>query len=67
LEELKNKLGMNISMENILKPKGNLKELQIVKEHKDAIDKTENLTKANKEMEKKIETFQKSIEEDDMT
>jgi Txe/YoeB family toxin of Txe-Axe toxin-antitoxin module len=64
---LKNKLGLDISLEAILKQKGNQKEMQIVKEHKDAIDKTENYQKQNKEIEKKIEAIVKNIEDDEMT
>ena len=39
----------------------------MVKEHKDAIEKTENYSKVNREMEKKIEQMEKMIEDDAMT
>jgi len=38
----------------------------VVKEHKEAIERTENFQKLNKEAEKKAEAMQKNMEEDEM-
>ncbi len=55
MAELKEKLGLEVTLEGVLKPKGNQRELQVVKEHKEAIEKTDLYAKQNKEIEKKVE------------
>ena len=59
LEDLRVKLGLTdiSSLDAILKTKGNQKELQSVKEHREAIEKIENFSRANKDIEKKIEVI----------
>lgn len=41
LVDLKDKLGIDVPIETTLKSKGNQRELQVIKEHKEAIGKTE--------------------------
>lgn len=53
--------------ESILKSKGNQKELQAVKEHREAIEKTEHLQKYNRDVEKKLEAIQRNLEDDEMS
>eukprot|EP00347_Sterkiella_histriomuscorum_P016198 403354110 len=66
LQELRGKLGLEIPIDNILKSKGNQRELQVIKEHKEAIDKTDQFSKQNKEIEKKLEQIQLQIQDNDL-
>jgi hypothetical protein len=47
-----------------LKNRGNQKEIQMVKEHREQIERTETLTKTNKDYEARIEYLHRVIEED---
>ncbi|CDW85604.1 kinesin motor domain protein [Stylonychia lemnae] len=65
LNDLKQKLGLDIALDSILKQKGNQRELQIIKDHKEAIDKTETYSKQNKDIEKRVELIQQQIQDNE--
>ena len=64
LSDLRGRLGLDIALESVLKSKGNARELQTVKEHKEAIERTETYNKLNREIERKLEGIDKAMEDD---
>lgn len=53
-----------VNLENILKHKTHSRDGQVLKQHKEAMEKAEALSKINKEIEQRIEGFQYVIEKD---
>lgn len=63
---LRERLGLAVPLEALLKTKGNQRELQAIKDHKEQLDRTESFGKQNKEIERKIEAIAERIEEDEL-
>ena len=68
LETLKGKLGIQASQqqfEAIVKAKSGDREFRAAKDHKEQVEKTENINKLNKDIEDKIAVMKEEIEDDE--
>jgi hypothetical protein len=68
LSDLKSKLGIEATQqqfEAIIKAKNGDREYRAAKEHKEFVEKTENINKTNKELEDKIAVMKENIEDDE--
>jgi hypothetical protein len=52
-----------LTLDQIYRAKANSKEMQIVKHHKEAIERAETLYKGNKDLEKKVEVLAGNLED----
>lgn len=62
-EEARKRLGIELSLDQIVRAKPNSKEMQQVKYHREAMERAETLFKNNKELERKVENLETELDE----